>query len=149
MQARRFVHALKSIPHPLADLAAVKKGVKGLLDICKNGAPRAAGSVGAACPPSLLTLPSPSLTCVCRGQPGHGCGRGRGGGGCPAAERPEWRGHAGDGSAAQVGTGGGVGGLATGAWIRHAAAALAALGGRQEAGAMPAAFMPCTHIACC
>lgn len=36
-QARRFVNALKSIKEPLNDLPAVKKGIKGLLDICKNG----------------------------------------------------------------------------------------------------------------
>ena len=32
---------LNDIANPLTDLAAVKRNVKGLLDVCKNGAPGA------------------------------------------------------------------------------------------------------------
>ena len=38
MQARRWANSLRDIADPLADLPAVKKGVRGLLDVCKNGA---------------------------------------------------------------------------------------------------------------
>eukprot|EP00887_Chlorella_sp_A99_P002122 scaffold21.g2122.t1 len=53
-RARRFVNALKSINNPQRELSAVKKGVKGLLDICKNednlDAAAAEGAVEAAVP---------------------------------------------------------------------------------------------------
>lgn len=53
-RARRFVNALKSIKEPLNDLAAVKKGIKGLLDICKNednlDTAASEGAVGAVVP---------------------------------------------------------------------------------------------------
>lgn len=55
MQARRWANALRDIDDPLLDLPAVRKGVRGLLEVCKNGAhvlrrhrPAGIGSVGNA-----------------------------------------------------------------------------------------------------
>lgn len=39
LQARKWATALRDIDNPLADLPAVKRGVRGLLEVCKNGAP--------------------------------------------------------------------------------------------------------------
>ena len=37
-QARKWVQVLRDIENPLTDLPGVKKGVRGLLEVCKNGA---------------------------------------------------------------------------------------------------------------
>lgn len=47
LQARRWAQALRDIEDPLKDLTAVKRGVRGLLDVCKNGACGAAASAAA------------------------------------------------------------------------------------------------------
>ncbi len=67
LQARRWAQALRDIEDPLKDLAAVKRGVRGLLDVCKNGAP--SGGASRRTPlPQAPCAPMPAQLCiaVCR-----------------------------------------------------------------------------------
>ena len=52
LQARRWAQALRDIEDPLKDLTAVKRGVRGLLDVCKNGAPPPAARCRLPLPPA-------------------------------------------------------------------------------------------------